>query len=223
MALVQIAYDEVRSRMQPGDIIAYGGYTWVSEIIKWSTRAAVSHLGVILQTKALNDNQENRFFNLVVESTKWNGFVGVGEGRLSDRLSSYHGEVWWLPLKPEVRQRFDENAFFTFIYSAKFKPFDLPQAVQAALDFAIRQQEHISESFRNQEDLNKFYCSELVAAALEAAGVVPKLNASEVTPIDLCRWNLFQDDYYQLQKKNEGDSPTEITSFNSQDPAKWVC
>jgi hypothetical protein len=222
MALRVVGYDEVRARMQPGDIIAYGGYTWVSEIIKWSTRSVVSHLGVILQTKALGDTREARYFNLVVESTKWNGFVGVGEGRLSDRLAGYHGEVWWLPLRPEVRQRFDETAFFNFLYSAKYKPFDLPQAVQAALDFAIRQQENLAESFRNQEDLNKYFCSELVAAALESAGVVPKLNASEVTPIDLCRWRLFQDDYYQLQKHADSDVPTEIASYNSQDPAKWA-
>ncbi len=222
MALKQIGYDEVRSFMQPGDVIAYGGYTWVSEIIKWSTRSKVSHLGVILQTRALSEKSQTRFFNLVVESTKWNGFVGVGQGRLSDRLNSYHGEVWWLPLKPQVRQAFDEGTFFDFIYGSQYRPFDLPQAVQAAIDFAGRHGSDVHDSFHNQEDLSKFYCSELVAAALEAAGVVPKVNTSEVTPIDLCQWNLFQDDYYQLKKAKDEDQATEIPRYNSLDPGLWV-
>jgi hypothetical protein len=219
MALVQIDYDAVRSRMQPGDVIAYGGYTWVSEIIKWSTRSKVSHLGVILQTRALSEKSETRFFNLVVESTKWNGFVGVGQGRLSDRLNSYHGEVWWLPLKPEVRQSFDEGAFFDFIYGAQYREFDLPQAVQAAIDFAGRHGSDVHDSFHNQQDLSKFYCSELVAAALHSAGVVPPVNTSEVTPIDLCQWSLFQDDYYQLKKYKDDDQPSEIPRYSSLDRA----
>lgn len=223
VALIQMSYDEARPKMRPGDVIAYGGYTFVSEIIKWSTRSKISHLGVILQTRALGDQSQTRFFNLVVESTRWDGFVGVGEGRLSDRLEAHKGEAWWLPMRDDVRQRFDEMAFFNFIYSVKFDPFDLPQAVQAAIDFSLRQSSgSVSETFHNQEDLHRFFCSELVSAALAASGAVPQVNASEVTPIDLCQWNIFQSDYYQLKKAKDEDKPTEIPRYNTLDPALWV-
>ena len=38
-----------------------------------------------------------------------------------------------------------------------------------------------------------------MAAGLEKAGSVGKVNSAEVTPIDLCRWQIYQDKYYQLK------------------------
>lgn len=219
---IEMDYDKARPLMQAGDVIAFGGHTWVSGIIKWATRSPVSHLGVILQTRALNDKNTTRFFNLVVESTMWENFIGVDNARLSDRLDGYEGDAWWLPLSDETRARFNEAAFFDFLYSVKHKGFDLPQAIQAAFDFASRKdKKDIRESFKSQEDLSRFYCSELVAAALEAAGVVGNINASEVTPVDLCCWKLFKPEYYCLKKANPKKEPLEITGFNSMDPALW--
>jgi hypothetical protein len=70
----------------------------------------------------------------------------------------------------------------------------------------------------NREDFSKFFCSELVAAAFERAGVtkVP-INASEVTPIDLCRWRIYQGSYYQLK----GDPSKRISRFNTASPSDW--
>jgi hypothetical protein len=177
---------------------------------------------VILQTRALNDKNTTRFFNLVVESTQWENFIGVDDARLSDRLEGYKGDAWWLPLSEATRQGFDEAAFFDFLYTVKNRSFDLPQAIQAACDFAERKNHgQIKDSFQNQEDLSRFYCSELVAAALKAAGVVGKINASEVTPVDLCCWKLFTPDYYSLKKADPQKDPLEITGYNSMDPGLW--
>jgi hypothetical protein len=222
MLPVEMAYEDARPLMQPGDVIAFGGHNWVSGIIKWATRSPVSHLGVILQTRALHDKNTTRFFNLVVESTQWENFIGVDDARLSDRLEGYRGDAWWLPLSQGTRQNFNEAAFFDFLYSVKNRSFDLPQAIQAAFDFAEREHHgQIKESFQNQEDLSRFYCSELVAAAFRAAGVVGNINASEVTPVDLCCWKLFQLDYYSLKKADPAKKPLEITGYNSMDPGLW--
>ena len=43
------------------------------------------------------------------------------------------------------------------------------------------------------------------------------MNASEVTPIDLCRWNIYEDDYYVLK----GDVQKEISRFNRLNPSDW--
>ncbi len=222
MPLKEMSYEVARPLMQPGDVIAFGGHTWVSSIIKWATRSPVSHLGVILQTRSLNDQSTTRFFNLVVESTIWENFIGVDDARLSDRLDGYGGDAWWLPLSDQTRQRFNEAAFFDFLYSVKHKSFDLPQAIQAACDFADRKNhDKVRDSFQNQEDLSRFYCSELVAAALKAAGVVGKINSSEVTPVDLCCWNLFKPDYYCMKKAKPKKKALEITGYNSMDPGLW--
>jgi len=117
MSAKQITYDEARSLMKPGDVIAFGGKGHFSEIIKFATFSSVSHVGVILQTKIPEDDT-GRFFNQIIESTSLNGFNGVNVSRFSDRLSTYEGELWWLPLKTEIRNNsFDQNNFFNFLFN----------------------------------------------------------------------------------------------------------
>ena len=135
--------------------------------------------------------------------------MGVDSTRLSDRLRTYDGQAWWLPLNRRLRQG---------------KPFDVPQAFQAAWDaldglsWAPRAPPHA------REDLGAFFCSDLVAAGLEAWGMVGRINASEVTPVDLCRWNIFESDYYQVywSKPPRKDEWVEISRYNRLDPAQWA-
>ena len=85
------------------------------------------------------------------------------------------------------RSRFDEAAFTRFLFRAEGKPFDPIQAAQAMIDrFG-----DMGGVMLAMENLEKFFCSELVAAALEEAGTVGPINASETTPIDLCRWKIY--------------------------------
>ncbi len=225
MAFSVTKYDSVRDQMQPGDVIAFAGKSHFSEIIKAVTRSQVSHVGVILQTQATYDTGDQaRYFNLIIESTKWNGFMGVDAIRLSDRLRSYDGQVWWLPLNKKLRQerKFDLKKFFDFLYAQKGKPYDLKQAVNSALDALDKIVGQLSPT-ANTEDFSRFFCSELVAAGLEAGGLLPRLNASEVTPIDLCTWTIFEPDYHQIYwtKKPPSSDQVEIKFFNTCDPAQW--
>ena len=68
MSLERIEYSEARPMMKPGDVIAFGGKGHFSELIKFATRADVSHVGVILQTRVVDDDT-GRFFNQIIEST----------------------------------------------------------------------------------------------------------------------------------------------------------
>ena len=61
MSVEQISYSDARKLMKPGDVIAFGGKGHFSEIIKFATFSDVSHVGVILQTKILDDDT-GRFF-----------------------------------------------------------------------------------------------------------------------------------------------------------------
>ena len=220
MSAKQITYVEARELMKPGDVIAFGGKGHFSEIIKFATFSSVSHVGVILQTKIPEEENSKRFFNQIIESTSLNGFNGVNVSRFSDRLSTYEGELWWLPLNKKIRDDlFDQKKFFDFLFNqAKDrKPYDTPQALKSAVDALDNLPFGMHGPGYNKEDFSKFFCSELVSAGLEIAGAVDSVNASEVTPIDLCRWSIYEDSYYQLK----GESSKRISRFNTSSPADW--
>jgi Orthopoxvirus protein of unknown function (DUF830). len=209
-------YQDARPNMKAGDVIAFSGKGNFSEIIKWATRAAVSHVGVILQSKLLIDGDtQSGIFNQIIESTSLNGFSGVTISRLSDRLDTYDGEIWWLPLRQDIHDAMDKKKYYDFLIHQERKEYDMPQAVKSALD-AMDNVPIIGNATRNIEDFSQFFCSELVAAALEAAGAIAHINASEVTPIDLCSFALFESDYFQLKGNRK-----EIKGYNSTNPVGW--
>lgn len=219
MAMKQIDYRDARPKMKPGDVIAFSGKGNFSGFIKVATFSEVSHVGVILQA-AVVEEQTGGTFNRIIESTALRGFNGVNVSRFSERLAEHDGEVWWLPLRVDIRANEEQHkTFFEFLFrqAEERKQFDLPQAVKSALDVFDKLPFGLHGPGYNKEDFAKFFCSELVAAGLEAAKVVDTLNASEVTPIDLCRWNIYQDDYFILK----GNPEKSISRYNSRDPADW--
>lgn len=220
MTMQRLSYAEARPPMKPGDVIAFGGKGHFSEIIKFATLSEVSHVGVVLQTRIADDDTD-RFFNQIIESTSLNGFNGVSVSRFSDRIEHYDGEMWWLPLHERIRaQRFDQKAFYDFLFNQarERKPYDMPQAIRSALDVLDELPSGAHGPGYNSEDFSRFFCSELVAAGLERAGTVGAVNASEVTPIDLCRWNIYADRYCQLK----GDPDKRISRFNTGEPERLV-
>jgi len=205
-------YADVRPQMQPGDVIAFSGKAHVPEIIKWATCSNVSHVGVIFQSRLLIEGERQ---HQIMESTLLNGFLGVVISHLDDRLESYEGNVWWLPLSDSVRRKMDLEKFQTFLLEQEGKPYDVAQAIKSALD---THEEHplLGRMTYNIEDFSQLFCSELVAAALEASGAISHLNASEVTPIDLCRFSIYKPDYHQLKGEKEL-----IEGYNTLAPEGW--
>jgi len=174
--MIQISYDIARESMKPGDVIAFGGEGFVSNLIKDATNSPVSHVGVIMQT----DLSDSVFVNQIIESNgKKKGLTGVQVWRMSERLEEYEGSVWWLPMAVE----FDKQEFVGFCLSQKGKKYDAPQAIGSAIDFVPDQ----------IENLDRLFCSELVFAALESAGVIPPGNASEATPADIVNLGIYGD------------------------------
>ena len=183
----RISYKVARGSMLPGDVIAFGGKGFVSSIIKDITKCNVSHVGIILQTDV--PTIDGIRINQIIESTSLgNGFAGVQINRMSVHAKSYDGEVWWLPLSSEARCKLNQAKFFSFLLDQVGKKYDAPQAIGSALDVIPD----------NREDFDKLFCSELDAAALEHSGVIPAVNASEMTPADVCRLNIY-DEPYQMR------------------------
>ena len=184
--MIRTNYERVRDEMKPGDLIAFGGMGWISRIIKFKTRSHVSHVGVVL-----NIDDHGRV--MVMESTSLNGKKGVQINRLSKRVAEYNGHMWWFPMSIDSRKSFNINNFWKFMWAQDGKKYDKWQAIfSATLPHA-------------KEDFGKMFCSELVAGAYEKSGVLPSINASEVTPDDLLHMRLFDKTYYQIKSyKNKG-------------------
>ena len=177
-------YNDIRDQLQPGDLIAYGGMGWVSKLIKWSTGSPVSHVGVVARV----DSGHERV--MVMESTSLNGRKGVQMNRLSKRVQEYNGHVWWLPLSDRSREKLDIDKFWEYLWAQDGKKYDYLQASMSATLFWAR------------EDFGKLFCSELVAGAYEAGGLIAKINSSEATPKDLVNMRLYKRAYHQVKMYN---------------------
>ncbi len=216
MARKASKYAGVRDRMKPGDVIAFSGKGHFSEIIKWATRASVSHVGIILQSQIVDmEEGDNRYFNQIIESTSLKDFSGVTINRLSDRVSSYNGEMWWLPLSDASRAKLNTIKFYNFLFKQDHKPYDMPQAVKSALD-TLDNVPLVGGATHNIEDFDKFFCSELAAAGLKKGGVIKKINSAEVTPIDLCRFKIYKNEYHQISGRQKL-----IKGHNTLSPEGW--
>ncbi|MDN5869693.1 MAG: hypothetical protein L0H73_03060 [Nitrococcus sp.] len=223
MALTNAKYEEIRKQMQPGDVIAFSGKGNISEIIRWATRSHISHIGVVFASKvAINDEAQQGVIIDVMESSTLSMakqdsqvITGVRRHRLSDYVQYYEGSIWWLPLSTIARAEMNFEVFKNFLLHQDEKEYDVPQAIMSAIDL-LERIPILSSPTANVEDFSKFFCSELVAAAFEKAGLIESINASEVTPIDLCMFNIYTEEYYQIK----GDR-TEIQGYNTVSPEKF--
>lgn len=189
--LEQTNYEAVRHLMQSGDMIACSGIGPISDVIRLATNSNITHIGVVYQTW---DDLKGVKRVRLIESTSLDGNTGVVTPFMSDRIKSYKGSMYWCPLNDLVREYFDEDAFFKFMFAQEGKGYDIPQAIMSAIDLGI---------FENKEDLDLLFCSELFIASMKKAtnGMLDKikdLNASWQTPKDCTRKGLCRERYYQL-------------------------
>lgn len=186
--------------MRPGDIIAFSGKALVSKLVKRATRSNISHIAIICHAVIAD---YGRITVEIMESVKegqcrktGRAVSGVTRNRLSTKISTYDGAIWWLPLSTETRARLNHPAAINFLMSVQGRPYDLPQAIQSAINTLDR----LKIITYAAEDYSALFCSELAAAALKVGGVLsPTSNPSEMTPIDLIRLPIYHPNYYQLK------------------------
>lgn len=219
MPMQRISYDEARRRVRPGDLVAFGGSGWVSQIIRLSMGAPVSHTGVIL-TALGADGREPQLVESSIQRRDGRLQLGVQPSGFGSAWNGYQGRAWLLPLRDDVRARFDAAEFDRFLRGMQGMPFDLPGGAGVLLKEMWDQLRELlfgpqAEAFlsRNHE-LQFFFCSELIAAAFETAKLTQGVRAADVSPIDLCRWNLYEATYFQ----REGDEAAEIPDFGKRKP-----
>lgn len=180
MDLYRATFDEVKDLIRPGDLLAFGGYEPESRLIKLVGRSPLSHTALAWQTGPDGP--------VLMEAIG----VGVRRAPIGSRVAEYNGDAWWIPLSEEARAQLDVPAMQRFLAQQEGKEFDTDQMIGAGIHALV------GGGTRTNEDLNQFFCSELVTAGLRAGGLVD-LNPSETTPRDLVRLGLWGPYYVQLK------------------------
>lgn len=168
--------------MGRGDVIAFGGRCLTSKGIQLFTTSAVSHVGMVYTDH--NNNQP-----LIVESTSMGpGKAGVKFRDLEEALTDYPGRVWWLPLCDQADEQMDWAAWQKWTDAQVGKEYDFKQVFGVSL----ARIPFIGKYLVKQDDFRQMFCSELVAGAFEAGGLLPRHHdASHTTPEEICEFRVF--------------------------------
>lgn len=180
MGKPKVYNEELRSKLNTGDVILFSGKGGISAGIKWATLSRWSHVGMIVVLPEYD-------FVTVWESTTLSSLVdldtkvphkGVQLVPLSSRMASYDGEV-------AVRQlngvAFDNDDIINLMklrreLAGKEYEKNTIELIKAAYDGPLG---------RNSEDLSSLFCSELVAEAYQRLGLLSEEKPSnEYTPSD---------------------------------------
>jgi hypothetical protein len=187
------SYEAVRSRIKPGDVIAFSGNDLPSRVVKVATSSKFVHVAIVIWVDQRVDHNNAI---LIAESHVDTSLPSVGTGDhrlgvqfqwLNDRLETQPPPIWWVPLKQPLEEIALINMLQWLELAEEQKtPYDFKQAIGAGL---------ISMKFgmQNHDDESELFCSELVTKALQIAGVLdPKLNASEQLPVDVVKFPCFE-------------------------------
>jgi hypothetical protein len=186
-------YENVRFKMKTGDVIAFSGKGAFSNLIKWRFGADVSHVAIVYSEEVGSFGR----VVLIVESTTLTTLADAQTGELvkgvqmhflSKRLGSYDGDAWWVPLKKPLSEQ-GERKMCSWLRKTHDQriPYDTAQAIGAGIDFW-------DGILENDPDFSKLFCSELVARALQIAGVVDgDINPSETAPSEVLAFDCLEE------------------------------
>jgi hypothetical protein len=181
-------YADIRGTLDTGDIVLFSGKGGISDCIKLFSGSKWSHIGIVVKHVELD-------FIMLWESTTLCNVADAEDGTqkqgvqivaLSDRLNSYDGDV---SVRKFLGQRTPAMlaALKQFRDESKNKAYEQSklELIHSLLDWAICEE--------NNEDFSSFFCSELVAEALERMGIMNgKLPANEFIPRDFKNGNRFE-------------------------------
>jgi hypothetical protein len=183
-------YEDLREHLRTGDLVLFSGRSPVSRLIQWATRGPWSHVGMVVRLRELGDAV------LLWESTTLSDLPGTADDgtvcpprrgvqlvSLSQRLAGYDGDAAVRQLDRPITFA-QRDALSALRHRLARRPYErhrleLLRSSLDAFDACGRQ---------NREDLSSLFCSELVAEAYQAMGLLPEpprgLPSNEYTPMD---------------------------------------
>lgn len=184
-------YLQHRARLKTGDLILFSGRDGFSEVIKKVTGSIFSHVGMVIwdNTGWLGDRvylTESTTLVDLPDAISHEFIKGVQIQFLSDRLWSYDGQAYLLPLKtgidPVAKVRMLDQ--IKIVHAAK-TPYDFDQAMGAGFGYWM-------DLFDNRRDFSKLFCSEWITRLLETGNKVPlDVNPSAIIPAQMTRFDCF--------------------------------
>ena len=186
---VAVSYQNIRTELDTGDIVIFGGQYRMSKIIRLVTRFPASHVASIIR-----ENDRIGFIE-ASEGDMYPEREGVIISQFSNSIPFYKGDIWIARLAADVRKKADIEKMKVFLKEQVGKGYDYHNMPKAGFDFLDR-----IGITRSEENLSQMFCSELVAAGLKAAGILPEdINVSEVSPADIVKYKIFEPTYYQIK------------------------
>lgn len=166
-------YDEMRRKLQTGDLVFCSGSYFFSQAIQKFTHSVWSHVGMIYRDPTLE-----RIFILESET-----LIGVRLAPLSKYLRDYHGKnrpykgnIVIARVEPEIDQA-KLNHAISFGMDELTKPYDNLEIVRIGMRILFK----VSRRSRDR----KYICSELVFECYDSVGVPFKLRDEYVSPDDI--------------------------------------
>lgn len=181
-------YAHVRDRLAPGDVLLFAGRGLVSRVIQFAQHVlgdddadpTWSHVGLVYWAGPMCCVLEATTLTTVADLFAGAPVRGVQVVPLSRRLATYDGIVAWRQLRPSVG---NVDRLHTFRLEVCHQPYEQNlRALWAALYDGVLGGEAAP---RMAGDGRSWFCSELVAAAYIALGLLPAEPApTEYTPAD---------------------------------------
>ena len=177
-------YSAVRSSFSTGDIVLFSGKSGISNIIKLFSGGKWSHVGMVLIVKEMGDAVllwESTTLSNVADVETSLGTKGVQLVPLSQRIANYDGEVLIRKLSKQITAPM-HTALNACRKELSRKPYEKNEMelIRAAYDGIGGKS--------SGEDLSSLFCSELVAEAYQAMGLLPDpptgAPSNEYTPMD---------------------------------------
>lgn len=191
-------YSDVRSELATGDLVLFSGASLFSGLIKWALGAKWSHVGVVVRTPAFPGRVmlwEATLLADLADAESGRAAGGVQLVPLSERLASYAGEWKLRALRPAVTPEM-ESALETRRGELAGRPYEESklELLRAAWDGRF--------GASKRERLQSLFCSELVAEAYQAMGLLPEPPvgppSNEYTPRDFARRRVRLPNGYSL-------------------------
>lgn len=194
-----MTYEELFAAVKSGDVLAVGGTSTFSKIIKWTTKSAVSHVAVVM-VEGIGTARTVSVLESTISLSK-SGVRKISLRQFYDIESHDGADLWWLP----VRDLFNGVAIAQTCEALEGRPYDLLSCIDA---IALKS---------GDEDPSALFCSELVATGLKSGGALPESAISEeLTPADICMLDIYSDCRQVFGDQNR------MPRHNRVDPNDWA-